>query len=274
MFCIPYDKQNSIEMKRKYSSKRSCYSKKRKYSKTKRTSMARLRKRRFTARIKSLIHRTAETKSLSSAPVEYVFDNQNFNMSTPQDIMERLTMEVGPSDGQRVGQKITTKSCRLKMIVRAPPPDIDGLDNRRQSVAILQIFIGYNKESPSTPPTEQEMARIFDRGQQVTAANGTVDSLQYNINREQFRILYYKKVKVGNRNAADFANNDFPAYRLMNLNLTKFMGTLQYPGNLNAKPTNKHLFIFCNWVDPSERIGGRDNSPRLNWYLDHKYSDQ
>lgn len=234
----------------------------------KRTAPYRMRKRRFTKAVKKLIQNTAEVKRTSSNPQTYTFNADNSAMSAPVDIPQLFcAMAQGTGDGDRIGEQIRTKKAVLKVLVQA------GLPNPSAECQILQLFIGKFKSLPGTPPTAAQLTGIFDDGSGTAAADGTLLSLLRSINSDMFTIYRYKRVKVGNSTAAGFTNNEFPAYRTFSIDVTKHLGLLKYNGELVSSPTNKHFYMFCNWVNPDGTTPDAQ-PPRVQYYLDFTYTDQ
>lgn len=254
-----------------YGKKRSLRRKTRSRRPYRRKRTRRTRKR-FCRAVKNCVRSIAETKRCSTSAEAYQFGLQSGLPILPISLTERLDIPQGNQDGQRIGQRVMTKKCTLKLICRAPTPDVQGDPT---APCILQIFVGYRKSSPSITPDSTALNRLFDLGNAVRAPDGTLESLTYSINKEEFRILYYKKIKLGNADAARAHNNDFPLFRFVNLSLTKFMGQLHFNGVTTLPPTNRHLYLWATWVNPNRTVNADDvtYNPGLVWYMDYTYTD-
>lgn len=233
-------------------------------SSLKKIAPSRSRRRNFTKAVKKLIQSTAEVKHSAADPVAYTFNANNGTMSVPIDLTQTFIqgISVGASDGTRIGEQVTTKKALLKCLITAP--------TTLTEASILQLFIGFRKETPGAIPTAAELTRIFDDGGGTAPADGTLFSLMRSVNRDEFRIFNYKKIKVGHANAAGFVNNDFPAYRMVTIDLTKHLGVVKW-SSLGGI-TNKHMYLWCNWVNPDGTVPDVAN-PKLNFYLDYTYTD-
>lgn len=238
----------------------------------KKIAPSRTRRRNFTKAVKKLIQSTAEKKRTSVTPKDYsfLFDGDgtpkttNEFISRPVDLTsEFLTIPNGNQDGERIGEQLRTHKAHLKLLIQQPA----GL-----SACVLQIWIGHYKETPGDAPTTAQLARIFDDGASVAPANGRLISLLYSNNTDEFSIRHYRKLKIGAANATSFVNNDFSSYRTIMFDLTKALGVLKYKDNTALPPTNKHIYMWMNWVAPDG--GYPDNlPPRVQYYLDYTFTD-
>jgi len=235
-----------------------------------RASGARTKRRYLRTMVKNQIQASAEKKQINADPQTYTFAANNVSMSTPIDLTQTfLQIQQGVDDGERIGEQVRTKKAILKCLVQAP--DVAGT----AACAILQLFVGYVKDTPGTVPTSSELLTIFDDGGGVAPANGLITTLLRNINTDVFRIHAYRQVKVGLATAAGFTNNDFPAYRKVYIDMTKVLGVLKYSQASN-NPTNKHWYLFCNWVNPEDGTTTASPStqpPRMQYYMDYTYTD-
>lgn len=231
---------------------------------------ARARKRRFTASVKKLIRSTAEVKRTAADPLTYTFNSgagANATMSTPVDLPQLfLSIPFGVNDGDRVGEQIRTKKAILKLLLHSPISE----------QIVLQVFVGYFKTSPGTLPSAASLLNIFDDGGGVAPADGTLLSLMRSVNTDQFRIISYTRHKLGPQiGGGGLSNNDFPIYKTKYIDLTKALGTLKFSHIDATPPTNKHLYLFMNWVQVDGAISGgaANDLPRVQYYLDYTYTD-
>lgn len=250
--------------KRKYT--RPYGPRKRRRSAKKRYSSSRIRKRRFTKAVKKLIQSTAEVKRTGQDPQDYVFNLGNSTMSDPVDLLFQFcSLATGPNDGQRIGERVRTKRAILRLIVTASRAEVQA--------CVLQVFIGRLLDDPGSPPSALKLLGIFDDGLEGAPADGSKISLMRSINRDAFAISHYKKIKIGHAEAVGFSNNDFPAYRMISIDITKQLGVLKYTGSSSIPPNNRHLYMFCNWVDPANASGSSAAPPTLAYYMDFQYTD-
>lgn len=220
--------------------------------------------------VKSELSRRVEVKRTASDPLTYTFNSgasANATMSTPVDLPQLfLSLPFGVNDGDRVGEQVRTKKATLKMLLNSPISE----------QIVLQVFVGYFKASPGTLPSGASLLNIFDDGGGVSSADGTLLSLLRSINTDQFRIIHYSRNKLGPATGgAGLTNNDFAIYRTKSIDLTKHLGTLKYSYVDATPPTNKHLYLFMNWVnvDGSISSGAANDLPRVQYYLDYTYTD-
>lgn len=215
--------------------------------------------------VKSELSRRVESKRISTLPTTYTFRPTNATMSAPIDIPQQfLQITQGAADGQRVGESIMTKKAILKCIVIADSTAAT------QEPCILQLFLGFYRQDPGTAPNASALLNIFDAGSTTAPADGTPITLLYSINSDGFRILNYKQIKISQSSAVNLNNNDFPAYRKFGIDITKYLGNLKYQPSA-VTPTNKHLYLFCNWVNPLAATSSQP--PTMHYYLDYTYTD-
>jgi len=234
----------------------------------KKTRPAGLRKRAFTKRVKQLIQSSAEVKRCNADPISYTFNANNATMSAPVDLLSQfLQIANGVNDGERIGEQVRTKKATLKMLIQTP--DLDGTS----ATAVLQLFLGYCKESPGSAPTNAQLLRIFDDGSITTDADGSLFSLLRPVNKDVFAIHNYRQIKIGAANANGFVNNDFAVYRKVFIDITKHLGVLKFPtGFVGDTATNKHLYLWCQWVDP-ETGTLSTRPPKVQFTIDYTYTD-
>jgi len=234
----------------------------------KKTPPALTYKRAFNERVKQLIQQQAEVKRSNADPIDYTFNANNATMSAPVDLLSQFVqIPQGAADGSRNGEQVRTKKATLKMLIQAP--DLDGTS----ATAVLQLFVGYCKETPGTAPSNAQLLRIFDDGAATQDADGSLFSLMRPVNRDVFNIHTYKQIKIGAANANGFVNNDFQVYRKVYVDITKILGVLKYPlASVGFTPTNRHLYLWCNWVDP-ETGTTSTRPPKVQFTIDYTYTD-
>jgi len=217
--------------------------------------------------VRSSIKRKMEKKSSSSDPIPYLFNTTatgNSVMSNPVPLNYTMVIPQGVEDGDRIGQSVNGTRVTLKMIMVAPPTS---------GSAILQVFIGKVRRFPTILPNAVELATIFDAGGTTAPADGSYGSLIRSINKEVWNITYYKQFKLALANSTNYANNDFKAYQKISIDLTKQLGGIcKYSTDNNNEPTNKHLYMFCNWVNPASGLLSAV-PPKLTYYVDYEYAD-
>lgn len=241
-------------------------SRKRRRTFKKRPTAYRARKRNFTKAVKKLIQSTAEVKRTGQNPQDYTFAATNAAMSTPVDIPSQFCfLATGANDGDRIGEQVRTKRAILKVYISA--------STTAPNTSILQLFIGKALATPGSAPTAAQLTGIFDDGVAGAPADGTKLSLMRAINKDAFSISHYKKIKIGYANATGYANNDFPAYRMLSIDITKHLGVLKYTGSAGSAPNNKHMYLFMNWVNPQTATGGSTYPPEVKYYVDFTYTD-
>lgn len=234
------------------------------------------RQRMFARQVKAIMRKAAETKRTSGDPKTYSFNaaaqNCNDTMSTPVDLTSQFcNIPPGTEDGQRIGERVMTKSAQLKLIVQPSATDA--------RPCIVQVFVGYYRPNPGEIPTPANLTNIFDAGENSSSADGTLLSLVRPVNKDAFHIAAYKQFKVGGSTGGslttDNDNNDFPLYQAATVNLSKEFGTLTFNAPSNV-PSNKHLYMFCNFVYAVGTLHpgiGSDARPRVTYYLDYRYTD-
>lgn len=213
--------------------------------------------------IKRVVRSLAEKKSTNTDPLAYAFNANNATMSTAVDLTTALTgIAQGNTDGTRVGTKIRLTRYTLKIAFNF----LGGAAGVDQG--IVQMFIGTLKQDPSQLPSAVDLARIYQDGQSSAGADGTMISTLRDINTDYFKIVAYKKFKLGLSTGS--ANNDFPLYKEFVIdNLLK--GDVVYNDALT--PVNKFLYMWCTCTSLDDTNIVTNLQVAARYYISCEYTD-
>ncbi|AXH74393.1 MAG: putative capsid protein [Circoviridae sp.] len=245
----------------------------RKYNKKKTKKTYRKKKTTNNKTVQALVDkamsRKVETKQTSSDPREYTFLDTNADMSPAVDLIAQfIDIPNGTKDGQRIGEEIQTKKAELKLLITAPT-------NVTQVTEpwIVQVWIGYYKKDRSSTPNADQLARIYDDGAGISESDGNLLALLRNNNTDEFRIMHYRKFKVGQSDH----NNDFKYYRTHTFDLTSKMGKLTFGDTVGTPniPVNKNLYMWCQYTSANNSRSAKtyDEKPNLRYYMNYQYTD-
>lgn len=190
--------------------------------------------------IKRVVRSLAEKKSVNTDPVNYTFNNVNTTMSPAVDLTTALSgIAQGNTDGTRVGNRIRLARYTLKINFFIAPTVV------APGAYMVQMFIGTLKQDPAQLPSATDLTRIYEDGVGSAGADGTMLSTIRDINTEYFKIVAYKKFKLGPADSSVLSgqpNNDFPFFQEFVIN-DLLKGEVTYNDALT--PSNKFLYMWC-----------------------------
>lgn len=246
---------------------------KKNYTKKKGKRSYRKKKTTNTKTVQALVDKAllkkAETKQTSADPMHYIFNDYNYSMSPAVDLISQfIEIPNGTKDGQRIGEEIQTKKAELKLLITAPT-DVTQVTEPW----IVQVWIGYYKKDRSSIPNADQLARIYDDGAGISGSDGNLLSLLRNNNTDEFRIMHYRKFKVGQSDH----NNDFKYYRTHTFDLTTKMGKLTFGDTVGTPniPVNKNMYMWCQYTSANNNVEtySTNEKPNVRYYMNYKYTD-
>ena len=158
----------------------------------------------------------------------------------------------GTGQGQRVGNKIKVKSITFKGTLVPLPYNVTSNIVPRPSQ--VKIWIFYDKENPTVPPTPQ--ADFFQNGNSVNAFQNDLVDLWLPVNTDKYRVLTTKTFKLGYASygqAADGVypsviginnNNDFKLNANFSFDLTKHYPKIVDFRDNNGDPSTRGLWAM------------------------------
>jgi len=220
--------------------------------------------------IKSVIKSQTETKI--AQPVDFNDIIPEWNPATPQvgeDITSGLLGNIGQGSGagNRIGNQIKCKSCHFKAVFYCGTPDSPAPAYFR--IILVRLKRRYGND---TVPTVAAPSGLLQNGNtSIQPANELFDMYQY-INKDVYTVIYSRIMKLspasGGTAPALAPNNDFKLSQMINVNLTKHIGTIRYDdanGEQNIAPI--YLFALAAYADGSEFVFGGEEAaaPTLIW---------
>lgn len=159
----------------------------------------------------------------------------HYQALTPNnDSTNGLNLEIGATNGTRIGNEIVTKKCTFKYIVTQNP--YNATSNLLPQPFFVKFWIISKKQDPQGAPLADELydsgsADFFVEGDTVDGFSGTTYDLMREVNTQAYRVHHSWVVKCGfaqsypNGTSAAyeyFNNNDFPLVSMGEIDCTKY----------------------------------------------------
>jgi len=221
--------------------------------------------------IKRVVRSLAEKKNVNADPAEYTFNAVNSTMSAAVSLTSPIdNIAQGVTDGSRVGNRIRLAKYTLKMTFN-PVVEDTAVGANITVPMIVQLFIGYKKDDPGTTPNAADLAKIYQDGQSTSGVDGTMLATLRDINTDFFKIVAYKKFKLGHAvsQAPTYSNNDFPLYEEVVIN-DLLKGEVTF--NDTTASSNKHLYMWATFSHVDSVVTSTA-SLRAFYYLSVQYTD-
>lgn len=267
---------SNIIMPRKYAKK---YAKPRarKYAKKSKakTSLVRL--------IRKVIHKTSETK-LSSQEMVVGFGNSLqstvLNVRTLSPSSAYMPIQQGPSQDERIGNKIQTKKVMLRYVLHSLP--YNAATNTANCPQDVVMWIGRLKRSIFSP-TSTDFSNFFQYGSASVPPLGDLSDLNAVINKDYFTID--KKIihKIGyadysgtsvNVAAHSYTNNDYKFNVVRSLDITNCFAKNYTFNDVDNDPQNSRTYIWFEAIRADGLTGLGTNIPIMfRATLDYTYTD-
>jgi len=155
----------------------------------------------------------------------------NNGLYTLHPTQNRIQISQGTGQGQRIGNQIRTKSSYIKGILYANQRDVTYNPTPKPAEVMIYIYriIG---QGASVPTGTNAMTNFYQNGSSSSSPTGLLEDLTTPINRDQYRVVYQRKFKIGSAENTGvgsstgnqfFANNDYKRNATFYIPLTKFM---------------------------------------------------
>lgn len=259
---------------RKYK-KRNTYAKKGKARKPRNKGLVKL--------IKKVIHKTAETKLASSEMVIGFGNNQQsptMNVRTLSPSSAYMPIIQGPSQDERIGNRIQTKSVILRYILHALP--YNATTNTAPCPIDVVMWIGRLKRSIDSP-TSANFSNFLQYGSASVAPVGDLSDINGVINKDYFTVDKKIVHKIGfadyggtgvNVGAQSYANNDYKYNVVRKVNLTKCFAKTYVFNDADNDPQNSRTYIWFEAIRADGLTGISTNIPCMfRGTLDYTYTD-
>jgi len=238
--------------------------------------------------VKRMITNTLEKKHLffSSNTLNIgVYGSAQFNTASVKLTPNITTLPCiqGTGQGDRIGNSITVRSARLKLIL-SPQPYDSGANAVPRPMMVRVLLLSF-KRNPGTQVTS--ITSLFQAGDSSSAptTGGSLSDMVSEINRDEYSVYYDKVFKVGHSSitgtgniaANQFhSNNDFPMAQFIKIDLTnKVPHNLKYSDAAAADPNNRVLgmIVLTAAADGSVMSGTTTVPLKLNYAIDYTYTD-
>lgn len=192
-----------------------------------------------------------------------------------------LAPAQGTGAGDRLGNKIRTKSLKFKFILTPSP--YNASTNAQPQPYDVRVWIVCAKFDTATIPSQLSFTNFFQFGDTSVALQSTISDMTLDVNTDMFTVYSDKVYKVGystdtgtggNGVTQYYANNDYSFNVMDTLDLTKACPKTLVFNDTTSFPNNRCLFAVCA---AAPAIGGSiaTNQLPLNmWYsLQYKFTD-
>lgn len=186
----------------------------------------------------------------------------------------------GTGQGQRVGNRITTRKCIFRGIIHANP--YDATTNPAMIPVQIRMVVYRDKTLPTAQPPDAR-TDLFQQGSVTLGLQNDLADMILPFNEDKYRVVATKVMKLGYAafdttgtqvGNGGWHNNDFKANCEFELDVTKFLPkTVIYNDNSNT-PTTPGL--WCNFICSYANgglIGSTTVAATLQWTLTYDYSD-
>lgn len=189
----------------------------------------------------------------------------------------------GTGQGERVGNKITTRKLMFKGVITSEPYNVT--TNPTPYPVYVKMVFFYNKELPSITPTPALDADLFQYGDTSQGFEGISSDVIRTFNTDKYRILAVRTFKIGYSVVAaagtiaaqeNFANNDFKISQPFRINLTKMCPKIIKFSDGGTLPSTRGLYCML-YSAPAfgSQITGISPSPQAlcRWEITYEYED-
>lgn len=259
----------------------------------------------FNRRVMRVLNRSAETKvanfdlvQQSVYPVTSVDFDAGMCVISPSNEVKStyqlLLIDQGTGQGNRVGNKISSVSARLRGVIRPYPLYEATLNYNPCPLFVVLWVVSLAKHLTDSIPTLDGVCSnsFFQDGNVSSGFQGTLVDLTRSVNKQHVVVHGHRVHKIGfaeyassfgaglaNNNAQRYMNNDFPLCRLFSMKL-KFQKNVIFNDN-TANPTNMRRWYFFAVPyrvdgDVFKTTTGLLNGPvpiYIDYSVDYKFKD-
>jgi len=252
------------------------------------------KKKSFKRKVMNVLARRVETKTVQTEKIDtnlYYpnqgtdFDTQNTIRMSPNDTT--LPIAQGSGQGNRIGNKITTKRVMLNLTFQPTP--YSAISNPEPHPMQVKIVLFYDRQNMSgmtnnadTLTNPKPRTNFFQFGNSATNISGNLTDVIAPFNKDRYAILSTKTFKLGYSRydgsgysiaAQAFSNNDFKLLYTCKWNITKYLPkTTKFPDSSN-NPSSRGLWMQ---VMPAQvgATGPAGVIPlTMSYWIDYNYTD-
>jgi len=190
-----------------------------------------------------------------------------------------LQVTQGVTQGERIGNKITTKSLWLRGTIC--PKTYDATTNPFPIPQVVKIVIFYDKTDPTTLPSVG--TNFFQNGSANAGFQNDLVDMWRPINTERYHICCSRTLKIGhaiNQGSgslpawSQYSNNDFQMAGNFKINLTKYYPKKVVFDENSTTPTTRQLFCLFYCAAGSGQQNGNAWIPLTAQYAQsYKFTD-
>lgn len=199
---------------------------------------------------------------------------------------QQISISQGAGDGQRISNKITTKSVSFKFNIYVAPYNASSNPNPKPYLVTLWIFkLANDAQESRSDAANMMVSNMFDLGNTATSIQNNLTDHIRPYNNNVVRVLRKMTFKVGHSEYAgtgsapasqNFTSNDYKLNIIKYLNVTKYVNKTFRFEDTSTDPTTKKTFFAFTFA-PADGSSGAFLDPfapvRVSWYVDYKYKD-
>lgn len=257
--------------------------KKRPMLRKKRTYKKKTSPKKMVSLIKSVIKKTAEVKIVSAEMVigigSYLYSSV-LSVRTLSPSAAYMPIVQGPSQDERIGNRIQTKRAILRYVIHPLP--YNASTNTAPCPMDVIMWIGRLKKAVSSP-TATDFNNFLQFGSASTPPSGDLADINSVINRDYFTVD--KKIihKLGfaeyagtgvNVGAQSYSNNDYKYNVVRSVDITRCFSKNYTFNDADNDPQNSRTYIWFEAVRADGIVGLGTNIPIMfRATLDYTYTD-
>lgn len=222
---------------------------------------------------------------LNPGPAPSIYGSANFDANNIIDVSGKSWDAViqGVNQQQRIGNKITCRSCVLRGTVYVEP-GVNDTDTLGFGPYEVKLWVVSHRSLPNSA-TVADIRGVFsgtsfDQGNSNVGLSGRLFDHMLKINDEQLKVYMTRTFKIG----CSFApwniqqngligNNDYAINRKFTLRLGRYTNRLIRYNDQNQVPRNKRLFVVFSVVPAVGGIAQVSDQVRLTYNVLSKWED-
>jgi len=234
--------------------------------------------------VKKQIHKNIENKKVqiqSGLSFGSVAEAPDFN---PYPMLPQAgfwSIPGGVGQGGRIGNQCTIRKLTLSYVLFPKPYDVT--TNPNPIPQEVDLYLGYVKSTPSTTPSNLDIAQLYQAGSGVAAPSGTLRDLCATVNTDYWTIKKRWRHKIGystnsgtggNAGNAFYANNDFKYNVVNKIDITKFVPKQLLFNDSNNTVMHRNLFFMHQSLRADNNTTGATQLPMgMEFWIDIEYED-
>jgi len=210
-----------------------------------------------------------------------VLESPDFNAYPMAPLSSFWTISQGVGQGGRIGNRCRTKKVMLSYVLR--PNSYDATFNVVPVPCVVQLLLGYVRNTPNTLPTSTDINNLFQNGGSVAAPIGQLRDVISIINKDYWVIKkrWAHKLGFGDYGGTGFQiawqgynNNDYQLNVLKMIDITRHLpATLAFNDNTFQNLT-KNLFLMYYAVSANGAVLASTQLPiHIDFWIDYHYED-